>query len=125
MANDTKLIVKGLGGLDGEYEFPLEGMLTLGDPECLTGREGHRIKQITGLRMGEFMDAVEAGDSDTMIAIGLTVLNRAGKRVDEDTVWDAPLGSFEFAPIKKEEEPGDDADPPAKRKPRAGSGQTG
>jgi len=89
-----KLIVNGLGRpFDGEYEFDVTGMLTLGHPDCLTNREGHRVKGMTGLRMGEFTDAVKAGDTDVIVALAAVVLARHGKQIDEDLLWDAPIGS--------------------------------
>jgi hypothetical protein len=88
-----KLIVRGLGGIDGEYTCDLAGMLSMGHPETLTNREGHRIKTMTGLRAGELEDALNQGDNDLLIALGAIVLARHGKRFEEDSLWDAPMGS--------------------------------
>lgn len=95
-----KLIVKGLGRpVDGEYEFDFSSMLGVGTPDALTNREGHRIKLMSGVRAGELEDALMAGDNDVMVAFAAIVLARNGKTVDEDLLWDAPMGaglSFEL-----------------------------
>lgn len=112
-----KMIVTGLGRpLDGEYEFDLAGMFTIGHPDCLTNREGHTIKQMTGLRAGEFQDALSVGDSDTFVALATVVLNRAGKRFDPDLLWDSPIGAgIQILPEQIEED--DDDIPPASGQP--------
>lgn len=108
-----KMIVTGLGKpWDGEYEFDMVGMLTLGHPDCLTNREGHRVKSMTKLRMGEFTDAMLAGDSDVYVALAAVVLTRAGKPIDDELLWDAPIGSgIQIVPDKTAPVEGD-ARPP-------------
>lgn len=112
-----KLIVLGVLPLDGEYEFDIAGMLTMGHPEQLTNREGRRIKLMSGVRAGELSDAFESGDNDVLIAIAAIVLARAGKRFDEERLWDAPMGSgLEFVIEERVEEEAD-ADVPPKLEP--------
>lgn len=107
-----KVVIAGLGYLDGEYPFNLVGLLTIGHNEAFTNRELHRIKTMTGLRSGEFVDALDTGDNDFTVAVAATVLTRHGKKYDEDLLWDAPAGAkvtFEF---------GEDEDsPPAVAEP--------
>lgn len=104
------LIVEGLDGLSGRYEFDIVAMLTEGSPDCLTNREAHKVKQMTGIRAGELMDAMTAGDSDVLVALAWVVLTRRGKRVDEEVLWDSPMGSgFSFDIAKRQV---DDPDPP-------------
>lgn len=106
------LTVTGLGNLDGTYEFDVVEMLTIGAPGQLTNREAHRIKVMSGVRAGELEDALNAGDSDVTVSLAAIVLTRNRKRVDEELLWDAPLGSglrFEFA---DREQKGGDGDPP-------------
>jgi hypothetical protein len=94
-----KLIVKGLGGIDGEYEFDLAELVSLGEPGALTNREGHRIKTMAGVRVGELLEALQAGDNDVLIALAAIILARKGRRLDENLLWDAPIGagvSFEL-----------------------------
>lgn len=115
-----KLVVTGLGKqIDGEYEFSLAGMLTLGNPECLTNGEGHIIKSMSGVRAGELEDALVSGDNDVLIALGKIVLARNGKRVDDSLLWNAPMGAgMMIVPSSdpNEDEPEDDARPPEKSK---------
>lgn len=95
-----RLIVKGVPSVDGEYEFSLIGLLTLGDADALTNREAHLIKTMTGIRLGELEDALTAGDNDIMVALAAVVLGRHGRQFNTDSLWDAPAGSgisFELA----------------------------
>jgi hypothetical protein len=108
-----KLIVKGIPALNGEYECDVIEMLSLDQPESMTNREGHRIKQMSGVRAGEYEDALEAGDNDFMVALAAIVLTRRGKRFDESVLWDAPMGSGVTFEIGEREEEGEDPDPPS------------
>lgn len=91
------LILEGLSRyLDGEYPFDLRGLLTIGHEECMTNREIHRIKTMAGVRFGELPDALAAEDMDVRTAIAAIVLTRAGKRFEEDVLWDGTLGSISF-----------------------------
>lgn len=105
-----KIIIKGIGGIDGEYDLDIGAMLDFGHPETLTQGEAHKIKKATGLRLGELEDAVDAGDSDMVIAFATVVLDRAKKRYDIESLWDAPLGSIVLEADEESVE-GDDADP--------------
>lgn len=117
-----KLIVKGLGRLDGEYEFDFAGMLGIGTPDSLTNREGHRIKTMSGVRAGELEDALIAGDNDVLVAFAAIILARAGKTVNEEQLWDAPMGSgVQFDLETREAEEEDDADSPP---PETGEDET-
>src|SRR5215203_1654 len=71
---------------DGEYEFDIGA--------GFTNREWHIIKQIAGVRVGEFDDALSAGDNDLVVAIATIVLKRYGKEVDADTLWDTAAGTI-------------------------------
>lgn len=108
MALPDKVIISGLPPLDGEYEFDVVELLN-----SLTNRELHKIKVMSGVRAGELDEALEAGDSDLFLAIALIVLQRRGRRVDEDMLWDAPAGSGVTLDIADREF---DADPPPSRK---------
>lgn len=108
-----KLIAKGLGKrLDGEYECDIAGMLTLDDPSALTNREGHRIKVMAGITVGEIEDALVRGDTDALVALAAVVLTRHGKIYDEDILWDAPIGSALDFDISPRDEEGEDGSPP-------------
>jgi len=106
-----KLIVKGIGALDGEYAFD-PGMLELGHPESLTNREAHQLKVMSGVRLGELQDALAAGDNDVLIALAAIILTRHGKRFDEEQLWDAPMGSGLTYEFSGQVEDGDDESPP-------------
>lgn len=107
------LTIRGVAQIDGTYEFDLAEMLTAGHPASLTSREGHRIKTMSGVRIGELEEALEAGDNDVMVALAAIVLTRHGKRFDESLLWDAPMGAAEFAfPDREEKGDGDEEVPP-------------
>lgn len=107
-----KLVVTGLGGIDGEYECDVAGMLTLGGTESLTNAEGRQIKLMSGIRAGELEEAIQAGDNDVLVALAATILRRHRVRFDEKTLWDAPMGSGLDLQID-DTEAGDDELPPA------------
>lgn len=112
-----KLIVSGLGVLDGEYAFDLIELLAPGTPESLTYRELHQIKAWSGVRAGELDEAFGAGDSDLNLAIAAIVMMRAGKRVDHDVLLDAP-GTTELRFViaeRQAEEAEADVPPPRER----------
>jgi len=114
-----KLIITGLGGIDGEYDLDIASMLELGHPDTLTQGEAHKIKKATGLRLGELEDAVEAGDADMTLAFAIVVLDRAKKRYDVDALWDAPLGSVILE--ADQVDPSDEADEPDPLSPNGNS----
>jgi hypothetical protein len=83
----NKLVVT-IPGLEGAYEFE--------DIATFTNRELHRVKRLTGLRVGEFQEAFEVGDNDVLVSLAVIILERAGKVVDDDMLWDAPAGALTF-----------------------------
>lgn len=92
------LKITNVGSYTGEYEFDW----------AFTTREHHEIKQISGLRPTEYLDALMNGDAGFRVAVAATVLGRAGKTVDVETLWEAELKQLW---IKLDEE--SDPDPPA------------
>ncbi len=94
------IVISGIEAYDGTYEF---------DASQLTNRELHTIKRLANIRAGEMSDALEAGDSDMLVALAVICLQRHGKTIDEDLIWDAQAGSitYEGAPVE------DDVSPPA------------
>lgn len=85
MAN---LTITGLGSLDGSYEFD-DSRFTMGDLRT--------IKRIAGVRAGELTEALEAGDTDLMVAIAVIALERNGVTVSEHDLWGADLGQIDLA----------------------------
>lgn len=84
----NKLIISGIPSMDGEYEFE--------DFTTFSNRELHRIKKLTGLRLGEFQEAFASLDNDVLVGLAVVVLERQGKDVDEEQLWDAPAGGLVF-----------------------------
>jgi hypothetical protein len=97
----AKLTVTDSGFLDGEYEADLS---------YFTNRELHTIKKATGLRAGEFSEALEALDNDMIVAIGAVVLGRAGHADAIEVLWDLAAGKIVLD--LGDEEPVGDALPP-------------
>jgi hypothetical protein len=89
--------IEGVPQYDGEYPI---------DVSTLTMRELHQMKQLTGLRLFEFDSALAAGDLDVIVGLAVVSLQRAGKTVDADLIWDAELGAVSLIV-------GDDDGPPA------------
>ena len=118
-----KIVISGIVGLDGEYPI---------DAGYFTNRELHTIKRLSGVRVGELDDALEAGDSDLIVAIAAIALQRNGARFLEDMLWDAQIGAIQFvaSPVEVEESPpaqGPPASPGSESESgeRSGSGSTG
>jgi hypothetical protein len=80
-----KLIIEKLPPYDGSYPIDVTGF---------TGRQLHLIKSISGVRAGEILDALQAGDYDLVVAFTVIVLQRAGKSVNPDDILDAEVGAI-------------------------------
>jgi hypothetical protein len=99
----SSIKITGVGrAYDGEYPF---------DGTYFTNRELHTIKRMAGIRAGEIPDALEAGDNDLVVALTVIALERNGKTVHEDTLWNANVGCIE-AVLGDGEQGADDEDPP-------------
>jgi len=94
-----KIVITDVPGLDGEYEFDMN----------FTYRDFRTIKQVSGVRANEVMDALQAGDLDIIIALAEIALRRAGKvhSVDELLDADASTGSItlDVSDMEAEENP--------------------
>lgn len=93
-----KTVIRGIPGLDGEYELTLD----------LTLRELSQIKKLSGIRAGEINEALQAGDSDLFVALTVISLQRAGKQFDPESIWDATDANLDIVI----DEPEGDAVPP-------------
>ncbi len=93
MANTIS--IKGVPPYDGDYPIELER---------ITNRELSTIKRLSGVRGAELSDAFAAGDNDLFVALTIIALQRAGKIVAEDAIWDAESGSITFSlgPVEEE-----------------------
>lgn len=105
------LTLAGVAPWDGVYEFP---------DFRFTQRELHRIKQLSGIRAGELIEALDANDTAAMVGVAVVVLARTGKAVDPDDLFDSTVGSIRLDIVADPVDEEDDADPPT-RQP-AGSG---
>lgn len=106
------LTIEGIPPYDCKIEFDIIELVG-----SLTHRELHRVKNISGVRAGELLDALTSGDTDVQLALAVILLNRKGKRVDEEKLWNAPAASgltITLDPARDDEEDleGDDDDPP-------------
>lgn len=101
----AKIVIKGIPGIDGEYE--------LDQSKQFTSRELHIIKKETGVRVGEFEEAIKAGDHDLIIAFAYIALRRAGSAIrNADLLWDAEAGSIDLVADKEEAAPAGPPSPP-------------
>lgn len=79
------LVIGGCGPWDGTYDF---------DDFAFTNRELYEIRKLSGVRAGELIEALEANDTAAYVGVGVVVLTRAGKQIDADDLWNAPVGSI-------------------------------
>lgn len=93
------LTVEGVPPWDGSYEF---------EDFAFTNRELHRIKQISGVRAGELIEALDVNDTAAMVGVATVILARSDKLVDPDDLWDSTVGSLRLEIVADE----DDAGPP-------------
>ena len=106
-----KIIIDGIHGFDGTYE--------MSDDIGWTNRELHIIKRISGVRAGEIVEALQAGDNDVIVAIAVIAVRQSGKdwQAFETVVWESESGSI-IVPDKED----DDAVPSIPSPPPADSG---
>ncbi len=100
----AKIIIERIPGYNGEYEIDLS---------YLTNKDLHTVKRIAGVRAGEIQAALDAEDNDLAVAFTVIALERNGKAVHEDVLWNAQLGCITLQGDEVEQE--DDALPPASR----------
>lgn len=108
---------------------PFDGTYTLDfDDRPFSNREWHLIKQVSGVRMGEFADATAAGDFDLIVAFAAIALVRDGRVAKEmaaraaDQLMDAESGSITVE--VRDAEPADPTGPPSVP-PSGGESQNG
>jgi len=94
----SAVIIEGVAPWDGRYEFA---------DFALTNRELYRIKQLSGIRAGELIEALEANDTAAYVGFAVAIMERNGVKLDPDDLWNAPVGS-----ITIDLGSGDVADPP-------------
>lgn len=79
----AKIIVEFLDKTKRAYELP----------ESFTFRENREMKRMTGLRMGEWWESLDAGDTDVIVAFATIAARRAGHDLEE-TILDLPMSAI-------------------------------
>jgi hypothetical protein len=107
------LTITGIGRrLDGDYDCDIAALIDISSDEALTNREAHLIKTLSGARGGEIVEAFLAGDMAVRMALAIVVLQRAGRRVDPEQMWDQKAGWAKYTFGADAEEDETPADPP-------------
>jgi hypothetical protein len=103
-----RIVIEGIPRYNGDY--PVE----LAD-RPFTMREFHLIKKISGVRLGELMDAMAAGDTDVIIAMAVIALIRNQKISKEQAlpVSEALLESDVGSIIYVDDEEAEPVPPPS------------
>lgn len=63
-------------------------------PESFTYRELGMIKNETGLRPGDFEEALATGDPDIVISLAVVCAQRAGHKITRDDLLDLDVGAI-------------------------------
>jgi len=90
------LTIEDVPPWDGKYEF---------EDFSFTQRELYTIKQLSGIRAGELVEALDANDSSAMVGIAVVILARNDIRVDVDDLWASTVGSLRLDIVADEELP--------------------
>jgi hypothetical protein len=95
--------------VDGEYPFDLGELIG-----SFTNREWNIVKELSGVRRGEFREALAANDNDVIVALVYIVLRRAGIEGKQiiDLLWDAAEGQIDYVEGDAEEETAGPPTPP-------------
>ena len=75
--------ITDLPPFDGEYPIDLSSF---------NGRELHEIKKLSGVRGNELGEALLAGDYDLLIAFAVIALERNGRKVPAEALFEAEIG---------------------------------
>lgn len=97
----------------GEVEYPFPEI------ETITYRESKIVKNLTGLRLGEYAEAFEEGDSDMLVGLAAVAIYRNNGQTELDYLFDMNLDAISF--VTEE----DDAEiPPAQAPESSGNGSS-
>lgn len=81
----SKIVIEGVGpGYDGEHDI---------DFTKLTNRDYRTVKRVSGLRAGEFENAIVTRDLDLVVGLAIVAFAHEGKVCDEDVLLDAKAGT--------------------------------
>ena len=98
-------IIIDLPAFKGEYDLrDLWG--------TLTGTEQRIIKLATGLRFGEYEEAIAKFDYDLVLALAKVAARRLGTDLPDSVLWDAEIGKVTIDLEEDADDGGDDAGPP-------------
>ncbi len=106
------LKVQGVGRVSGEYECDVAGLVDTTSDEALTIREAEFVREFSGARGGEIVEAFLAGDVLVHSALAMVILKRKGVPLLESTVMDLKSGWATFDPGAAEAAEEDTTDPP-------------
>lgn len=85
----ASITITGVPPYDGVYPLDLEEAF-------FTNAELREIKLMTGVRGGELMDAIDAGDNDIVVAFATIAVRRSGVSINPAALWNATAGSIQF-----------------------------
>lgn len=83
---NDKLIVKGHGRADGEYDVDLKALLNIGTPGSLNILEQHQVFTVSGVRPRGLPEAFLELDAMVMVALAQVILGRNEKTVRVETL---------------------------------------
>lgn len=107
-----KIKLEGFGApIDGVIEF--DGQLTVA--------EVHEIKKLTGLRPGEYFEAVTLGDPDIWVGYAVVGLAQNGVQVNPELL--RQTRGAKITPLPDDDEDGEEALPPAQPEPARRGGR--
>lgn len=81
------LVINGAPPWDGRYEF---------EDFAFTNMELYEIRQLSGLRAAELIDALDANDTAAYVGVAMVILKRHGHRLLAEDLWDAKVGSIQI-----------------------------
>lgn len=99
-----RFTVKGVAPYDGVYDLDFA--------DAFRYDEWRRINQLSGVRQGEFMDELDRGNAELVIALVVVAIERTGVRVPPkaEAFWQAKDDAFTVEEVATEAE--EDARPP-------------
>lgn len=86
VTRNDKLIVKGHGRADGEYQVDLKALLNIGTPGSLNILEQHQVFTVSGVRPARLTEAFLELDAMVMVALAQVILGRNEKTARVDSL---------------------------------------
>lgn len=81
---------------DVEYPFP--------EIDTITYRESALVKKLTGLRLGQYAEAFEDGDSDMLVGLAAVAVYRSNGQTELDYLFDLNLDDIAFVTEEEDSE---------------------